>query len=387
MDVKNFTLLSSLPLNNGLLIKNRLFLSSIGLDLADKRGMFSSELFNFYKKVIDGSVGMIKIGNATVSSSSRLHERGLILYDLDHARALKPIIDYGEQHNTLVVVQLQHYGAQGSSQYTNTPLFSPSGKYCSKMHKKFPSNQVVTMSISDIENVINDFVHAAFLIHKVGGKAVQIQAGNGYLISSFLSPYTNQRTDEYGGSPQKRALILNKIIQGINIKTNGELNIFVRLGIDDGFDEDIGQKPEYLQLVIEDLEKLNVSGIECSMCIGETFYKFLQGYNPNIKKRLFAGAKTIKSFTHKIPIGCTGLITSIEDAEQLIKEYNIDYIGMARALFADPQLMNKFFQKIPINYCRFDGFCFRDKSNPNLSNVYCCVNPDYLRDPEIKYEM
>ncbi|MCO6524129.1 MAG: hypothetical protein J6562_03800, partial [Candidatus Schmidhempelia sp.] len=227
------------------------------------------QLIDFYKKIMDGGVGMIKIGNSTVSPLSRLHQRGLALYNWEHAQALKPIFEYAHKKNVLVVVQLQHYGAQGSSKYTGFPLLSPSGQYCEKMHKKFPCDQVVTMTNQDIENVIEEFAHSAYLVQKAGGKAIQIQAANGYLISSFLSPYTNKRNDDYGGSPQKRALILKRIIEAIQIKTNFNLSIFVRLGIDDCFDNGEGQKPEYLQELVYDLEQLNVDGIECSICIGE----------------------------------------------------------------------------------------------------------------------
>lgn len=384
--MNNLYLLSSLKLASGISIKNRLFLSSIGLDLATPSGECSGELINFYKKIIDGGVGMIKIGNSTVSPSSRLHERGLALYELKHAQALKPIFEYAQEKNTLVVVQLQHYGAQGSSKYTGSPLLSPSGQFCPKMKKKFPDDRVIAMSLNDIETVIEEFAHSAWLVQQAGGKAIQIQAANGYLISSFLSPYTNKRGDDYGGDPQKRSLILMQIIKAIQLKTNNDLSIFVRLGIDDCFDNGEGQKPEYLQEVIHDLEQLNIDGIECSMCVGETFNRFFNGYHQEIKDRIFSGASIIKSFTTKIPIGCTGLVSSIADAEDLLQKNKIDYIGMSRALFADPRLLPKFYEKSKVNACRFDGFCFQDKSNPKLDQVYCCVNPDYLRDPQIKYE-
>ncbi|KFA59210.1 hypothetical protein A9G48_08125 [Gilliamella sp. wkB18] len=384
--MNDLILLSPLHFENGISIKNRLFLSSIGLDLAKPTGECSEELINFYKKIIDGGVGMIIIGNSTVSPSSRLHERGLALYEWKHAQALKPIFEYAHQKNVLVVVQLQHYGAQGSSKHTNCPLLSPSGQFSQKMKKKFPEDKVIEMSISDIENVIEEFAHSAWLVQQAGGKAIQIQAANGYLISSFLSPYTNKRTDDYGGTPKKRALILIKIIEAIQVKTKYNLSIFIRLGIDDYFDNEEGQKPEYLEEVIHELEQLGIDGIECSMCIGETFYKFLSGYNQNSKNRIFSGASKIKSYTTKIPVGCTGLVHSILDAEEQLHKYKLDYIGMARALFADPKLLSKFFEKREINACRFDGFCFKDKSNPKLDRVYCCVNPDYLRDSQTKYE-
>ncbi|MEW6484876.1 MAG: NADH:flavin oxidoreductase [Pseudomonadota bacterium] len=379
-------LFSGLQINQGIFLNNRLFFSSVGLDLANEDGSFSDELYSFYKNMIDGEMGMVNIGNSTVSPTSRLHATGLALYNSKHAKGLEPIISYAAQKNVLLVIQLQHYGAQGSSRRTGTPLLSPSGQHCKKMARKFPDDAVAVMSQEQITDVINDFAHAATLVKKAGGKAVQIQAGNGYLISSFLSPYTNHRDDEYGGSDKNRGRILFEIINEIQLRTNNELTVFVRLGIDDCFDEDVGQKPHFMKFIVQELERLGVAGIECSLCIGETFNRFLNGYDQSIKNRLFEGSKLIKTYTTKIPVGCTGLVSSIDDAESLLKQYKLDYIGMARALLADPKLLPKYKENIQGHICRFDGYCFRDKSNPELDRVYCCVNPEYLRNPLIKYE-
>lgn len=386
MKRNNMKLFDGLQINQKIHLKNRLFFSSVGLDLANEDGNFSDQLYSFYKNMIDGEMGMVTIGNSTVSPTSRLHATGLALYNSEHAKALKPIIDYAAQKNVLLVIQLQHYGAQGSSLCTGVPLLSPSGQRCKNMARKFPGEAVVVMSREHIRHVVNDFAHAATLVKQAGGKAVQIQAANGYLLSSFLSPYTNQRDDEYGGSDMNRARILFEIIREIQLRTKNELEIFVRLGIDDCFDEDMGQKPQLMKLIVQRLEKLGVAGIECSICIGETFNRFLSGYDQAIKNRLFEGARLIKTYASTIPVGCTGLVRTIDDAESLLQHYKLDYIGMARALLADPMLLPKYNKNVQGHVCRFDGYCFRDKSNPNLDRVYCCVNPDYLRNPLIKYE-
>jgi len=366
-------------------LKNRLFFSSVGLDLANLDGSFSKELYSFYKKMIDGDVGMVIIGNSSVSPVSKLHEKGLAIYNKTHAEALRSIISYAEMNNALLVVQLQHYGAQGSSQQTGLPLFSPSGRHCKSMSKKYPDDKVTEMTLGNIIQVIDEFANAATLVKEVGGKAIQIQAGNGYLLSSFLSPYTNKRSDDYGGNEENRGRLLIEVIEEIKRRTNNELMIFVRLGIDDCFDENIGLKPQHMEYIVGKLESLGVTGVECSMCIGETFHRFLRGYDENIKKRLFDGAGLIKTFTSTMNVGCTGLVNSIQNAEYLIKKYRLDYIGMARGLLANPNLIPEYRANIIGDSCRFDGYCFRDKSNPDLDRVYCCVNPDYLRDSKIKY--
>lgn len=367
-------------------IKNRIFFSSVGLDLANSDGTFSEGLSSFYRNMIDGGIGMVIIGNSTVSENSKLHNTGLALYNEKHSETLKPIIRYAEQEGVLLVVQLQHYGSQGSTKYTDSPLLSPSGQPAKKNNFNTFSDSTVEMSHADIQNVIGDFVNAAKLVKEAGGRAIQIQAGNGYLISSFISPYTNHREDEYGGNDERRAKFLLDIIKEIKKHCGEDLLVFIRLGIDDCFDEYIGLKPESVEYLVRELDKLDIAGIECTMCIGETFNRFLRGYDISIKKRLFDGAKMIKSFVSSVPVGCTGLVKSIDDAEHLIGEYGLDYIGMARALFADPMLLSKYRKNVPANVCRFDGYCFRDKSNPALDRVYCCVNPDYIRSPEIKYE-
>ncbi|GAU04660.1 hypothetical protein BSLA_02r2439 [Burkholderia stabilis] len=109
---------------------------------------------------------------------------------------------------------------------------------------------------------------------------------------------------------------------------------------------------------------------------------------PETRQLLLSGVRSIRS-TVSIPIGFAGFVGSLSEIEALVADGTADLVGMTRALFADNDLILKSVagQAHLINACRFDGNCFRDKSNPNLDRVYCCVNPNYRRPTHIKYSL
>ncbi len=374
---------ATLRLTEQIRLKNRAYFAPMGIDVASDDGRATPELIDFYRNVIAGGAGMVVLGNATVDPASRLHQRGLCLYEDEHAEALRPLFELGRQHHCEVVVQLQHYGAQGSTQLTATELMSPSGIACQRMSKKDPDYKVVAMTQMDINRVKRHFVRAAGLVWQAGGRMVQLQASNGYLLSSFLSPYTNKRTDDYGGTGHKRMQMLCEVVHDIR-QAYPELAISVRLGIDDGLSEQ-GQKPELIAPHLHRLEELGVAALTLSVSIGETF-ELLVDASDEARQRMASGVRLIRRYC-SLPLGFAGLIDGLDSAEQARLELGVDLVGMTRALFADNDLINKSLagQHQQIHRCRFDGNCFRDKSNPAAERVFCCVNPRYLRPDHIVY--
>lgn len=376
---KNFpNLFNPLLLKNGLEIPMRLYFAPMGIDMASNDGCFSDELSEFYKGIMDGGCNFIILGNASISPHSRLNHGGLCLYNNRHVSSLSPFLKMANTYNKLIGVQLQHYGPQGNTSIANMPVLTASGIPCKAISKRDPNYQTKIMDEEDIANVIAEFAMSAKLAKIAGAKLIQLQASNGYLLSSFLSPYTNLRTDPYGGSEANRARLLLEVIKAIKVATNDEIAISVRLGIDDMIG-DKGIKPDKIVNIVIELEKIGIDAITCSMCIGETFGKFLN-YSKEMDDYLCNGVKFIKSKT-SLPVGFAGFVDSLEKAETLIKDGIADFIGMTRAIFADNDLINKTLSgKVDrINNCLWDGNCFKDKSNPNFSRVYCCVNPKYLR--------
>lgn len=368
-----------IDLGRHLQLKNRVYFAPMGIDLG-RDGCLTEEMFGFYRGIIDGGCAMVVLANSAVDASTRLHSGGLCLYDEQHAECLAPLIDYGRQHACPVVVQLQHYGAQGNRALGGGVLLAPSR---SAPGKRQPGVRVMTHA--DIRAVCSQFAHAARLARQAGSRAVQLQASNGYLLSSFLSPHTNRRTDRYGGSPLRRARLLLEVIEAIAEATQGEVDISVRLGIDDCLGEK-GQQPALLEHVVPALQQAGVSALMCSAAVRETFHYMLRA-DPRVHALLVQGVRHIRELT-SLPVGFAGFTCSLAQAEALLDLGVTDLVGMSRALFADNDLVNKSLAGKPgsVNACRFDGNCFRDKSNPRLDRVYCCVNDKYKRPDSIRYD-
>ncbi|MCE2706183.1 MAG: NADH:flavin oxidoreductase [Proteobacteria bacterium] len=369
---------------NGITIPNRLYFAPLGIDNANLDGTMSMELENFYVGIAKGGCGLIMMSNCSVSPDSCLNPRGLRLYNTSHANSLKQCIHSVESYGGIFGIQLQHYGAQAVTTYTKKSLLSPSGYECPIYKKKDPNYTVHKMTLDDINIVKEQFITSAIMSADSGVKFIQLQASNGYLLHSFISPYMNHRNDEYGGSYENRIRILIEIVQGIKARLKNSIILSVRIGVDDGFDY-YGIKPNHFKTIIPLLEQCGVDMFAVTISIAETF-SVLINKTPQSHHNMINIVKEIKSYA-TVPIGFAGFNHSLEDSEKILASKSSDLIGMARALFADNNLILKSIdgRSSQINHCLWDGNCFKDKSNPQLDRVYCCVNPSYKRPESIKY--
>lgn len=130
----------------------------MGIDLATSDGSLSEEMLTFYQHVIDGGCAMVVLGNSSIAPSTRLHARGLCLHSDANLEKLAPLVEYGHQRDCPVVVQLQHYGAQGGTQISGQPLLCPSR---SALSGSSGADLLVEMSVEDIDAVCDQFAQAA----------------------------------------------------------------------------------------------------------------------------------------------------------------------------------------------------------------------------------
>ncbi|MFK3795362.1 NADH:flavin oxidoreductase [Pseudomonas sp. NPDC088444] len=367
-----------LRLSDDLVLKNRLAFTSMGVDLADENGCATPQMTAFYKGVIEGGCAMAFLGNATVSAGSRLHSRGLALFNDAQRQSMRAVQRMASAAGVPVAVQLQHYGGQGAPLPSGAPLLTPSGIGCSRAARQSPGYRVQAMTPEHIAQVIDEFASAAWRAWQSGARVVQLQAANGYLLSSFLSPRFNQRTDAYGGSEENRARLLLEVIRAIRARTDNGLIVTVRLGIDDLLGDEGLQFTE-LEETVQALNQSGICALECSMSVGASFHRL---FTPSreMDNYLHTGVKVIKGSAN-VPVGFAGFIDGLDKAERLLGDEVCDWVGMSRALFADNQLINKTLQgrARDVDRCLWDGRCFSDKSDPRMSRVFCCVNPNYPR--------
>lgn len=361
MKFKN--LQKSIKFGKKMVSENRLYYSSVGFDLCDKEGRPLPEFFEIYKSIMKGGCGFGFLGNSSVDSESQYTDRSSKLTSEHHAYDLKPLFDYSRNLNKPLVMQLQHYGAVSSSHVGADSALR---------------GNVTHLSTEEIEQYINHFVEGAQLSALIGAEAIQIHAANGYLISSFLSPATNYRSDEWGGTPLKRARILLEIIKRIRLKIGSDITIFVRLQIDDGLGVD-GLYVDLLSEVVVAIQEAGADAITCATGVSSTFSKFLadREHSLNVSRE---ASIFIKKRVH-IPIGFAANIDSLDLAEDIVSSGDADFIGFGRAIVADHDFVSKEISGNPelVNRCRWDSYCLRDKKEPLAERVYCCVNKAYLR--------
>ncbi|RJE77175.1 NADH:flavin oxidoreductase [Pseudoalteromonas sp. MSK9-3] len=373
----------SLDFTAKLKAKNRLYFAPMGFDLCDNQGKPLPSFFELYQSLILGGCGFGFMGNASVDSGSKYNGAGLKLTTQAHADALKPIFEFANKHNFLLGAQLQHYGPQGAPSDDNPTLLSPSGIASSATLKKFPYAQTVAMDEAQIYACVEQFKRSAILAKKAGAKLLQLQASNGYLISSFLSPRTNQRKDEWGGSALARVKFLLTIIREIKTAVGDEVALTIRLGVDDGFGEQ-GQQAHLLGEVAAAIEEAGASSIACSVGVSETF-KQCFSHPQEILQLTRDASRHLKRYT-RLPVGFTGSVDSLDTAEAIIDSGDADFVGFARAVLADNALIKKELsgKHDLVHRCQWDALCFRDKREPRAERVYCCVNPAYRRPAQLQ---
>ncbi|MEK6748138.1 MAG: NADH:flavin oxidoreductase [Pseudomonadota bacterium] len=363
--------------------KNRMYFSSMGMDICDEFGFPKPEFFAVYQSLMAGGCGFGFLGNASVDANSRYNSCGLKLTSTAHAEALRPLFQVAHEQKFLLGVQLQHYGQQGIPSEETGIILSPSAIVSQLILDQYPHAHAVAMSEVQILRCIDQFSAAAHLAQQAGASLIQIQASNGYLVSSFLSPKTNQREDDWGGTPIKRAKLLLSIVDGVRKATGDQLAVTVRLGINDGLGEE-GQHVELLGEVVAALEASGVCAITCSVGISETFRFF---FKDRQKAQVISrgGCRYLKRFA-RIPIGFTGSVMDVAEASAIIEYGDADFIGFGRAMLADNHFIAKELsgRKDLVKRCRGDAFCFRDKKEPMAARVYCCVNPDYQRPEKLQ---
>jgi len=235
-------------------------------------------------------------------------------------------------------------------------------------------------SKEDIKRIVGGFVKAAGRVKRAGFDAVEIHGGHGYLISQFLSPLVNRRTDEYGGSTEKRARFACEVIEAVREKVGPDSPIIFRLSGSDfleggiNIDEVVLQAPLFVEA---GADALDVSASE-QASIDWQYPSYLFPPGP-----LVYLAERIKKAV-KVPVITAGKLGDPLFAEEVLRQGKADFIAMGRPLLADPELANKAKEgRIEeIRRCIYCLNCFNFGAHPHIltQGLSCTVNPALLRE-------
>jgi 2,4-dienoyl-CoA reductase-like NADH-dependent reductase (Old Yellow Enzyme family) len=319
-----------------LTLPNRFIRSATWEGLAADDGSVTPRLIDVAVKLAQGGVGLIISGHAYVSREGQAGSWQLGAYSDELVPGLADMVKAVHDCGGKIAMQLAHAGSKAASRLSGLEPIGPSiaeiegTKVGREMNKK------------DIEQIIHAFADAAFRAQTAGFDAVQIHGAHGYLVSQFLSPFFNKRTDEYGGIIENRTRFAVDVLKAIRKKVGRDFPIFIKLNSEDflphGFTVDDMIKAS------EILEKADIDGIEMS---GGTFlsgknYPSRQGKpGPGEPEAYYEPAARRYRKTVKSPLMLVGGLRTYETAEKLVTDGVIDYIAMCRPFIREPGLVNR----------------------------------------------
>ncbi|NVN89576.1 MAG: NADH:flavin oxidoreductase [Desulfuromonadales bacterium] len=314
-------------------LTNRFVYSATWDGKADDKGFCTSRNIDSVVERIRGGVGLVITGMAFVSPEGMAAPWQLAIYNDEFIPGLLKMSKAVHDARGKIVLQLAHGGAYSASALTGSDVLGPSANDS----ELFPKCREI--SIAEIKQVVQSFGAAAGRAKKAGFDGVQLHSAHGYLLSQFLSPFFNKRTDNYGGSIENRARILLETFQTVRKEVGEEYPVFVKINSED-FVEGGLTVNEMLQ-VCSMLEKEGVDAIEMS---GGTI--FASGAYSSCRvgqdQDVYYKEAAVR-YKNKIgvPLLLVGGVNSIEIADKVINDGTADYISICRPLIREPNLIER----------------------------------------------
>ncbi len=349
------------PLSLGdLTLRNRAVRSGCFEGLSQS-GTVTDRLIEHHRQVAAGGVGMTTLSYCSVSEDGRAFNHELSMRP-DVLPGLAQFVRAVHEQGAAVSIQLGHCGFFASPSVIGHRPLGASPKLC-----LFRLSYCREMTEEDIETKTEDFVRAARLAHQAGFDAVEIHAGHGYLLSQFISPWTNRRHDSYGGSPENRIRFPKDVVRRVRVELGDGFPIIVKMNQRDGMRG--GLELDEAVRVAQAFEQAGASALvpSCGFTACTPLY-MLRGGRPvtdmvraqtgffyKIGLSLFGrmmvqrypfeplflldGARRIRDAV-RIPVGYVGGALSITDMGRLIEE-GFAFVQLGRPTIRDPEFINR----------------------------------------------
>ncbi len=317
-------------------LKNRMIRSATWEGMCEPDGRPTKKLTNYYAELVKGGIGLIISGYTYVRPDGKQLTGKMGIYSDAFRQEFKTITRTVHDLGGKIAIQLVHAGGQADLKASGRKPVAPSAVKAAA----FPETPVA-LSILEIEDITDAFAKAAGRAKEWGFDAVQIHGAHGYLVSQFLSPLTNQRTDEYGGSLENRARFLFDIYEKIRARVGNTYPVFIKFNGEDHLENGL-TRADALE-VARQLSLIGIDAIEVSSGNAASGKKGpartkinapeLEAYNLD----LALGIKKIVT----CPVICVGGFRSLSIAKKAVAEDGMDFISLSRPLIREPDLPNK----------------------------------------------
>lgn len=330
--MKNYeNIFSPLTVKN-MTIKNRIVMTPMGTNYGEQNGEMSFLHMDYYEQRAKGGTGLIIVENASVDSPQG--SNGTTQLRIDHDNYIPRLFKLCEtvhSHGTCIAVQINHAGASALSSRINMQPVSASN-LPSKKGGEIPR----PLDKKEIIAIAKKYGEAARRAQIAGFDAVEIHAGHSYLISQFLSPTTNNRIDEFGGSKENRARFAKMVMDEVRSQVGPMFPIMLRISADELVEggNTLEDTLELLEYFAEEADIIDVS----AGLTGSIHYQIDANYLKDGWRSFMA--KAVREKFNKI-VMTTGNIRNPKVAEEILENGDADLIGMGRGLIAEPEWVNK----------------------------------------------
>ena len=374
------------------ILKNRLVMSAMGSGLAELDGSPTNEMIAFYETRAAGGAGLIipEITRISDENGAGLMRQLSVTKDR-HIEPLSRLAEAVHKHDSKIFIQLHHPGRETMAILQGEEhLVAPSAIPC-----KVSQEETRALSTEEVKEIIQKFVDGARRVQASGCDGVELHGAHGYLINQFLSPYSNKRTDEYGGNFENRFRFVKEIIEGIK-KTCPGFPIIARITVDEFLDQ-VGVTEDYIHLadgvkIAKELEKIGVDAIDVSCGVYETFSNIIEPISYPVGWRQDM-VKAVKKAVN-IPVIAVSVIREPEMAESFLAAGDAqDFISMGRPWLADSDWGKKVKEgrEKELRRCMSCLRCFETLESLNAVGLppECSMNPNLaneLRDGELPHD-
>lgn len=382
-------------------LKNRIILTAMGTNLAEEDGFVGDRAIAFHAERARGGAGMCMVGSVGVGypiGASLV--RQVAISDDKYIPGMKAMADALHEYDGKLALQL-HFGGMVAmnDMKAGRPVWCPSlpkppktggsevidgfleEELAEADFLKIGKFDYKVMSSQDIEHMVQMFTSGAVRAREAGCDGVEIHAGHGYIISSFISPYSNQRSDEYGGSVENRARLLTDILRSVRRAVGPDFAVWCKIDTQEWLQsegitlEDARQTALLAQAAGADA--ITASGYhDTNLAISHSTSNI-----PHERDKMVPNAAALKK-SLAIPVIAAGRIEPI-DADRYIAESKFDFIGMGRKLLADAHLPRKL-KEGRADDVRPCIYCYLCVSEIYFSrNVKCTVSPETANEREL----
>ncbi len=316
-------------------IKNRIVMPPMGTNFTGTDGMVCDRNIRYYRERARGGTGLIIVEAVYIHQSAKHRVYGIGASDDKFIPGLRRLAETIKEHGAVPAVQLIHNGRLMSSKSSGVPVVAPSA-ITHRLTGEVPRE----MTLDEINLMIESFGAAAARVVEAGFQVVEVHGAHGYLLQQFLSPYSNRRQDQYGGSFENRARFPLEVVRSVRKRVAGMAPVTYRLSATEFMPG--GLTVEDMSNFAEILEAEGINGLHVSVGMNETDYSIGQVVQPiyYAPGHLAKYARAIKTRV-RIPVIAVGRINGPEIAEDILARGDADFVATGRALFADPQWPRK----------------------------------------------